>query len=379
MILVDSRWWEEIHTRDMSYNVNVELGDRSYPIHIGSDMQSEIGSLIVAEGLSGVCLVIADEHTGEIYGDKVVASLRAANFSPSLVMIPAGESSKSSNQLVDLYSAALTAGLDRQGFIVALGGGVVGDLAGYAAASFLRGIPFVQIPTSLLAMVDSSVGGKTGINLAEGKNLVGAFHQPSLVFIDLKTLSTLPQREFLAGMAEVVKYGIIRDRAFFDHIEAKVEELHPKGNRAILSDLVRRCCEIKAEVVAADEREGSLRAILNFGHTLGHAIENKAGYGGMYIHGEAISVGMVYAARLSVAVCGMSSKEADRIEALLVKLGLPVRAMGLNWIALREAMSVDKKAFGGAPQFVLASSIGTVSTGHSLPEELLEATWASMS
>ena len=207
---------------------------------------------------------------------------------------------------------------------------------------------------------------------------MGAFHQPSLVWVDLETLHTLPEREFRAGMAEVVKYGIIRDRAFFDRIEAQVEMLHPTGDRALLADVVGRCCEIKAEVVAADECEGGLRAILNFGHTMGHAIENRSGYGGTYIHGEAISVGMVYAARLSVVVCGMASEEADRIEALLVKLGLPVRASELKWASLREAMGVDKKTVGGVPQFVLASSIGTVSIGHALSEELLEATWDSM-
>jgi 3-dehydroquinate synthase len=362
----------------MLYDVHVDLGERSYPIQIGSDMQSDLGSFILDAGLSGACLVIADEHTGALYGDQVVASLRAADFLPTLVMVPAGEPSKSSEQLVSLYSAALAAGLDRHGFIVALGGGVVGDLAGYAAASFLRGIPFVQVPTSLLAMVDSSVGGKTGINVVEGKNLVGAFHQPSLVWIDLATLHTLPEREFRAGMAEVVKYGIIRDRAFFERVESEVEALHPAGDRALLADVVGRCCEIKAEVVAADERESGLRAILNFGHTLGHAIENRAGYGGTYIHGEAISVGMVYAARLSVAGCGMALEEADRIEALLVKLGLPVRASELHWASLREAMGVDKKTVGGVPQFVLASAIGTVSVGHALSEEMLEATWDSL-
>ena len=208
--------------------------------------------------------LIADENTGGLYGDQVVASLQAADFSATMVLVPAGELSKSSEQLVALYSAALAAGLDRHGFIVALGGGVVGDLAGYAAASFLRGIPFVQVPTSLLAMVDSSVGGKTGINLVEGKNLVGAFHQPSLVWIDLKTLHTLPEREFRAGMAEVVKYGVIRDRAFFDRIEAQVEALHPTGDSALLADVVGRCCEIKAEVVATDEFEGGLTRDFEF-------------------------------------------------------------------------------------------------------------------
>ena len=362
----------------MLYDVHVDLEGRSYPIYIGADMRTELGSCIKDVGLSGACLVVADEHTGGLYGDQVVAALQAADFSATLVLVPAGELSKSSEQLVALYSAALAAGLDRHGFIVALGGGVVGDLAGYAAASFLRGIPFVQVPTSLLAMVDSSVGGKTGINLVEGKNLVGAFHQPSLVWIDLKTLHSLPEREFRAGMAEVVKYGVIRDRAFFDRIEAQVEALHPTGDSALLADVVGRCCEIKAEVVATDEFEGGLRAILNFGHTMGHAIENRSGYGGTYIHGEAISVGMVYAARLSVAVCGMALEEAERIEKLLVKLGLPVRASELKWASLREAMGVDKKTVGGVPQFVLAASIGTASIGHTLSEELLEATWDSM-
>ena len=377
--LVDEYGGEELHTRAMLYDVQVELGSRSYPIYIGENVLDQVGVLSTKAGLSGGCLVVADEHTGALFGAQVMASLEAAGIRATLATVPAGEPSKSSAQLVELYSAALATGLDRHGFMVALGGGVIGDLAGYAAASFLRGVPFVQVPTSLLAMVDSSVGGKTGINLVEGKNLVGAFHQPALVLADVATLRSLPEREFRAGMAEVVKYGVIRDAAFFERIEQERVWLHPGGDAQRLAEVVGRCCEIKAEVVAADEREGGLRAILNFGHTLGHAIENCAGYGAQYIHGEAIAVGMVYAAGLSQVCCGLSASDAERIERLVGELGLPVRAVEQDWKRLRVAMGVDKKTVGGVPRFVLAEKIGSVSVGHAVAEDQLEAGWNAMS
>jgi 3-dehydroquinate synthase len=212
----------------------------------------------------------------------------------------------------------------------------------------------------------------------EGKNLVGAFHQPALVLADVAMLRSLPEREFRAGMAEVVKYGVIRDAAFFERIERELPLLHPAGDAQRLAEVVGRCCEIKAEVVAADEREGGLRAILNFGHTLGHAIENCAGYGAQYIHGEAISVGMVYAAGLSGVCCGLPISDAERIEALLRELGLPVRAAELEWKRLRCAMDVDKKTVSGVPRFVLADTIGSVSVGHAVGEDQLEAGWNAM-
>ena len=362
----------------MLYDVHVELAERSYPIHIGEGLLDKVGQYALSSGLSGSCLLITDQHTQALFAERVTRSLKAAGVRVSIAVVPAGESSKSIEQLSNLLSACVKAGLDRNSFIVALGGGVIGDLAGFTAAAYLRGIAFMQVPTSLLAMVDSSVGGKTGINLPEGKNLVGAFHQPTLVVADIGTLDSLPARELRAGLAEVVKYGIIYDRAFFEKIEAVREALAQPQDRALWAEIVGRCCEIKAAVVSEDERESGLRAILNYGHTLGHAIENIAGYGGRYIHGEAISVGMVYASALSVCQLGMEQQEAIRVGELLAGLGLPVQAAELDWQALRRAMAVDKKTVSGVPRFVLASSIGEVSIGHEVAEDQLEAVWSAI-
>jgi 3-dehydroquinate synthase len=358
----------------MLYDVSVNLGERSYNIHIGGGILEQLGSLCIEAGMKGNCLIITDENVEQHYAETAVKSMQDAGFTASLVSLPAGEQTKSSEQLCKLYSECINAGLDRKAFIVALGGGVIGDLAGFTAASFLRGIPFVQVPTSLLAMVDSSVGGKTGINIPEGKNLVGAFHQPQLVLADLDTLKTLPPREFAAGLAEVVKYGIIYDRPFFEMLENKIDLLPDVNNAELLAKVVGRCCEIKADVVAKDECEGGLRAILNFGHTVGHAIENVAGYG-EYLHGEAISIGSIFAARASVKLTGLPQDECDRIEKIFPALGLPVRAPECKWASLRTALSVDKKTIGGMPKFVLASEIGTVSIGNEIDESLMEQLW----
>ena len=242
-------------------------------------------------------------------------------------------------------------------------------LTGFAAASWLRGIRFVQVPTSLLAMVDSSVGGKTGINIPEGKNLVGAFHQPELVLMDLDTLKTLPERELAAGMAEVVKYGVIWDAELFRKLE--------QGS-SVDAELIARCCEIKAEVVGKDERESGLRGILNFGHTAAHAIENVAGYG-EFLHGEAVAIGMVYAVHLSVALKDLPAEEASRIEKLLSRLSLPIGVAGLEWKEIRAAMTVDKKTVGGLLKFVLADRIGHAEVGCEVPEKLLEEVWHGIS
>ncbi|MDK2857412.1 MAG: 3-dehydroquinate synthase [Verrucomicrobiota bacterium] len=359
----------------MNCDIQVDLGDRSYPIHIGSGILDSLGEACKTAGLTGRCLVVADENVAPLYADRTFQSLEKAGFFPALTVLSAGEPTKCQTQLLNLYSAAAAHGLDRQCFMVALGGGVMGDLTGFAAASWLRGIRFVQVPTSLLAMVDSSVGGKTGINIPEGKNLVGAFHQPELVLIDLDTLSTLPPREFAAGMAEVVKYGIIRDADLFDVLERNTLPQRScfQGSEKI-GDVIARCCEIKADVVRQDEREGGLRGILNFGHTAAHAIENVAGYG-QYLHGEAVAIGMVYAAHLSVVLKGLSIEESARIEKLLTGLSLPVGAPKFAWKAIRTAMAVDKKTVGGLPKFVLADRLGHAVFGCEVPEELLEEVW----
>jgi 3-dehydroquinate synthase len=361
----------------MLYDVPVNLGERSYNIHIGAGVLDRLGGLCAKAGLKGKCLVITDENVGGYYAQTVIQSLESAGFSASLSTLPAGEQTKCGEQVFALYSRCIEAGLDRHSFIVALGGGVIGDLAGFVAATYLRGIPFVQVPTSLLAMVDSSVGGKTGINLPEGKNLVGAFYQPELVLADLQTLETLPIREYRAGLAEVVKYGIIYDAPFFQTLEENIGELPNLGNTSLLAQVVGRCCEIKAEVVAQDEREGGLRAILNFGHTAGHALEKVAGYG-EYVHGEAVAIGSVFAARASVALAGLSQSGCDRIEHMFQALELPVNAPGYKWDDLRAALVVDKKTVAGMPKFVLVPSIGKSTIGNEIPEALMEKIWNSL-
>ena len=358
----------------MLKEIPVKLGTRSYPILIGAGVLNELGTRCAEADLHGQCLVITDEHVGPLYAQTVCSSLEAAGFSVALETVPAGEQTKCGDAVFRLYSRCIEAGLDRKSFIVALGGGVVGDLSGFVAATYLRGIPFVQVPTSLLAMVDSSVGGKTGINLPEGKNLVGAFYQPRLVLADLLTLRTLPEREYHAGLAEVVKYGIIRDAAFFDRLEARSDDLLDLEQVEYLAEVVGRCCEIKAEVVEADEQENGVRAILNFGHTVGHAIEKVAGYG-EYVHGEGVSIGSVFAAWASVEQLGLSDSEAQRIKNLLQKIGLPLCAPGLDWEKLRAALAVDKKTVGGMPRFVLISKMGEASFGHELSEEVMRGIW----
>ncbi|MCK4564264.1 MAG: 3-dehydroquinate synthase [Verrucomicrobia bacterium] len=358
----------------MLYDVPVNLGERSYGIHIGAGVLDRLGGLCAEADLKGKCLVITDENVGGHYAKTVLESLETAGYSVCLATLPAGEQTKSGDQVFELYSRCIESGLDRHSFIVALGGGVIGDLAGYVAATYLRGIPFVQVPTSLLAMVDSSVGGKTGINLPEGKNLVGAFYQPRLVLADLQTLSTLADREYRAGLAEVVKYGIIHDAPFFQMLEENIAGLLNAGNVELLAKVVGRCCEIKADVVAQDEHEGGLRAILNFGHTVGHAVEKVAGYGEI-VHGEGVSIGSVFAARASVELSGLSMEECQRIEKIFMALELPVNARGYKWTDLRAALAVDKKTIAGMPKFVLVPEIGKSTIGNEIPEPLMEQLW----
>ena len=326
-----------------------------------------------ALGLGRNCLVVSDSNVNRLYGAAVVLSLKKAGFAVARAVVPAGEKSKSEKRLFDLYSNALAAGLDRTSFVVALGGGVIGDLAGFLAATLYRGIRLVQVPTSLLAMVDSSVGGKTGINLPEGKNLIGSFHQPALVLADTAALKTLPRREYLSGLAEVVKYGVISDPSLFSALERRWKDL-ARGQSAFLETVIARCCEIKADVVRLDERESGLRAILNFGHTVGHAIEQATGYG-EYLHGEAVAIGMVFAARLSVELEGFKRDDCARIENLLRQLGLPVRRPSCEWAGVRKAMGLDKKSAGRTPRFVLARKIGAVAVGCEVPEALLREVW----
>lgn len=358
----------------MSRTVQVELGPRSYSIHIAPGLLPHLGELIPS-GLHGRnSLLVTDATVAALYADRVAHALTGLKCPNGRAVVPAGEASKDGRWLFHLYDKAIEQGLDRKSFVVALGGGVVGDLAGYAAASYLRGLPYVQIPTTLLAMVDSAVGGKTGINLPQGKNLVGAFHQPATVICDLDVLRSLPRREFVSGLAEVIKYGVIQDPALFDYLERQAEAILA-GESDVLAHLVARSCEIKAAVVGQDEREeGGLRATLNFGHTAGHAIEAVSGYG-HYLHGEAIAIGMVYAARVSAELTGLPPRDVQRIARLCARFGLPTAVPECPWQPIRMAMGVDKKSSGGKPRFVLAEAIGRVRHGVEVTEDLLQVAW----
>lgn len=359
--------------------VKVPLGNRSYTIKIGQGLLGNLGGHCARLRLGARCAVITDTNVGRRYAKPAFDSLVREGFAPALVIVPAGETAKSLKSVQACYDKLATHRLERKSFIVALGGGVVGDLAGFVAATYLRGIPFVQAPTTLLAQVDSSVGGKVGVNLKAGKNLVGAFHQPRLVLCDLDTLKTLPEREFHSGLAEVVKYGVIYDAALFRRIERDGDKLLAREAK-ILSAVIARCCEIKAAVVGEDETETGLRQILNFGHTIGHAIEAISGYG-KYRHGEAIAIGQTLAARLSASVIGLSQRDATRIGKLLGGLGLPncIRLSKPQQQRLLAAMRLDKKVSNGEIKFVLAKQIGKVIWGQRVPEELLQRTLNSRS
>ncbi len=344
--------------------VKVALGARSYSIEIGSGLLSTVGKRCQNLGLGKRCAIITDRRVGPLYAKKAAASLKQAGFETNIITVAAGEKAKSLSVVGQCYDQLAACRLERKSFVVALGGGVVGDLAGFVAASYLRGIPFVQVPTTLLAQVDSSVGGKTGINLKAGKNLVGAFYQPRLVLCDLDTLRTLPSREYRAGLAEIIKYGIIYDAALFDRIERDMTLLLKKHPRT-LAEVVARCCEIKADVVGQDETESGLRAILNFGHTIGHAIEAISGYG-KFLHGEAISIGQVAAAKISAEQSGLSEEDVARITQLFKRAGLPtkIKLSSAQRAKLFAAMKVDKKVSAGEIKFVLARKIGRVDFGQ---------------
>jgi 3-dehydroquinate synthase len=352
--------------------VKVSLGDRSYTILIGEGLLPALGRECSALGLGRRCAVISDRHVAPRFGRAAQRSLSQAGFEPVLITVPAGEPAKSLKSLKTCYNHLAHHRLERKSFIVALGGGVVGDLAGFVAATYLRGIAFIQVPTTLLAQVDSSVGGKVGVNLKAGKNLVGAFYQPRLVLCDLDTLKTLPSREFRAGLAEVIKYGIIYDAALFEQLERELPQLLKRDPKT-LARVVARCCEIKAEVVGHDETESGLRAILNFGHTIGHALEAISGYG-TYLHGEAISIGQVAAARLSAELLGLPARDIERITTLFQRASLPTQLeLGPSRLKkLRAAMTLDKKVAGGEIKFVLAAGIGRVKFGQKVPPPLLD-------
>jgi 3-dehydroquinate synthase len=363
--------------------LRVELGERAYEVRIGAGLLDRAGEILGPLLRLPRAVVVTDARLAEAtpHPARLEASLARAGVATRRVVVPAGEASKSLAQLERLLDEILAHGAERGLTVIALGGGVVGDLAGFAAAVLLRGVDYVQVPTTLLAQVDSAVGGKTGINSGHGKNLIGAFHQPRAVLIDTDTLATLPERELRAGYAEVVKYGLIRDAAFFGWLEANGRAVLG-GDAAAQGEAIRRSLAIKAAIVAADEREtGTERALLNFGHTFAHAYEALAGYGGGLLHGEAVSVGMVKALRLSRALGHCPGQDAERAVRHLEGLGLPVRlwdvgAGGAGPFAaddLLAAMGRDKKVEGARPRFVLARGIGDAFAGVDAPEEAVRA------
>ena len=350
--------------------LNVELGERSYPIAIGPNLLGD-GALLNRHIDGGKAAIVTNTTVAPLYLERVAGALRAQGREVVEIVLPDGEEYKNWESLNLVYDALLQNRCDRKTTLVALGGGVIGDLTGFAASSYMRGVPFVQLPTTLLSQVDSSVGGKTGINHPLGKNMIGAFYQPRAVIADTATLDTLPPRELSAGLAEVIKHGAILDADYFAWIEQNIGKLVAREPQA-MAYAIARSCEIKAEVVRKDEREGGLRAVLNFGHTFGHAIESGLGYGN-WLHGEAVGCGMVMAADLSARLGLVDAATVERVRALVAAAGLPTVAPDLGAERWIELMSVDKKNEGGAIKFILLKPLGSPSI-TTAPPEILRAT-----
>ena len=348
----------------------VELGPASHTVSIGEGLLDRLGELAAASGLSGHCAIITDSNVARLFAARAERALRAGGFVPLILEVAPGEVSKSIAALERIYDRLIEAGFDRGASIFALGGGVVGDLAGFAAATFLRGVSLVQIPTTLLAQVDSALGGKTAVNHRLGKNLIGAIYQPRLIAADVGLLRSLPEREFREGMAEVIKYGAIMDAAFIDDLERDLAPILAR-RPDLLEAVVERCLRHKAYVVERDEREADLRSILNFGHTVGHALENSAGYG-RYLHGEAIAIGMTAAARLSRELAGLPREQEKRLHALIAAYGLPTE-MPPGWRSEEfcQALGRDKKRSSGTIRFVLLPELGKITTRTLTLDEIL--------
>jgi len=345
--------------------IRIELGPSSHDAHVGANLLDRLGELARGAGLKpGTCAVVTDATVAKLYAAPVEDALRKSGFAPTVISVPAGEASKSLATLELLYDRMTAAALDRGSAVFALGGGVVGDLAGFAAATFLRGVPLVEVPTTVVAQVDSALGGKTAINHRHAKNLIGAFYQPRLILADVATLATLPDREFREGLAEVIKYGAIMDAPMIVDLERDLDPIIAR-RPDLLEQVVARSLAHKAAIVGADERESGLRKTLNFGHTVGHAIEASAGYGS-YFHGEAVAIGMVAAARMSSKYAGFSADEAARLQRLIERAGLPT-AMPARWHNddFLRALGLDKKRAAGGVEFVLLDRLG-----HSLTKSL---------
>jgi 3-dehydroquinate synthase len=352
-------------------DVRVELDQDSYDILIGKDdIIQKLEEFVRGAGFSAKALLVSDTNTGRLYGTKVLAALHRAGLSAELYMFAAGENSKSLPEAEKIYTRAIELGLDRKSAVFTLGGGVVGDMAGFVAATYMRGIPFIQVPTSLLAQVDSSVGGKVAVNHRLGKNLIGAFYQPRAVFMDLDMLQSLPKREIYTGLGEIIKYGVIYDEVFFAYLENHVQDILKLADEA-LEHIVARSCEIKAAVVSKDEKEQGLRRILNFGHTMAHAIEKETGYV-RYNHGEAVAIGMVGAAYISRELGFADAASVGRLEHLIRAMHLPIKADGCTVEGMYHDIFHDKKTIDGRVNWVLMQGIGKTAMYDHVPEDVVK-------
>jgi len=346
--------------------IRVDLASRSYDIYVDSNCLSEVGETIKKTNSYDKVIIITDPLVNDLYGNQVRASVRAAGYKVETVEVPRGEKYKTLSQSFKVYDKLVELETHRDSFILALGGGVVGDMAGFVAATYMRGVDYAQVPTTLLAQVDASIGGKTGVDHPKGKNLIGAFYQPKFVLIDVRTITTLPEKEMKTGLAEIIKYGVIEDAEFFKFLEANSHHLNTKAFedeatlRAALKvwqTIVVESCKIKAKVVSQDEREEGLRMVLNYGHTIGHAIETLTRYD-VFTHGEAVSIGMVCAAFIAKKMRMLDKESSSRVKDLLDKLGLPTMVESLSAKKVIKGLSIDKKVRAGKVQFVLPTKIG---------------------
>lgn len=345
--------------------INIDLKERSYDIHIGTGMLDDAGSVIDKACKGKKAAVVTNTAIGKLYAERLISKLEDAGISAKVIHVPAGERFKTLKTISGIYEKFLDDKIDRSCMAIGLGGGIVGDMTGFAAATWLRGIDFIQVPTSLLAQVDASVGGKTGVNLSRGKNLVGSFHQPKAVIIDVSVLHTLPPREFRSGLAEVVKHGIIRDRNYFEYIENNLSAIM-RLDPGTMEHVVSVSCMIKADVVRQDERESGLRRILNYGHTVAHAVERLTGYR-KYKHGEAVAIGMVSASCATEIIGGSDTAMTDRIVNLLKAIGLPYRCPAdVSHDDIITAMGLDKKVSHGKLNAVISGEIGTAHIDDSI-------------
>jgi shikimate kinase / 3-dehydroquinate synthase len=350
--------------------VTVDLGHRSYDISIEEQLLDKAGSCIASLYTRGNTAIVTNTTVSPLYASRLTAALKNSGFRTSVIELPDGENFKSLEHLQHIYSSMLEAGLDRQSLLIALGGGVIGDMTGFAAATYMRGVPFIQIPTTLLAQVDSSVGGKTGVNLTEGKNLIGAFYQPLMVLIDPQVLRTLPPRQLQSGAAEVIKSAVIHDPVFFEYLEHSTSGI-AAADMTVLQNIITTCCRIKASITSQDETEQGVRAFLNFGHTIGHAIETLTGYTS-YTHGEAVAIGMAAVAQISYKLGFCKKNVAERVTALLQNVGLPTTLPCFPATAYIDAILKDKKKMADTLKFIFLEEIGTVFIRAITAQELHE-------